>query len=160
VPISNYEGLYSISDEGKVRSDRTGKLRALVPLPNGYITVQLWKNGEKRAHYVHHLVARAFVGPAPSPVHEVNHKDLDKSNCRASNLEWLSKPEHTDHNLEHGATARGVRNAASKLTDDDVRDIRRRKANGETYDALSERFQVGWTTIQSIVLEKTWRHVK
>lgn len=56
---------------------------------NGYLIACLWKNGKQRKFGIHRLVAAAFV-PNPNNYKEVNHKDEDKTNNNANDLEWCS----------------------------------------------------------------------
>ena len=101
--IENYEGLYQVSNFGRVRSlDRVVrrnkgfglcKGRVLKPrLPAGYCQVSLCKQNNVSQFLVHRLVAEAFV-PNPDNLPQVNHKDEVKTNNRADNLEWCT-PEY------------------------------------------------------------------
>ena len=98
-PIKGYEGLYEVSDKGRVRSIKFGKERILKPLRNtcGYLQVQLWKNGEQKMYLVHRLVAQTFT-PNPDNLTEVNHKDEDKDNNSVQNLEWCDRK----YNINYG----------------------------------------------------------
>ena len=91
--ISGYEGIYEVSDLGRVRSlvhRNRWKPGILKPLkhPRGYIQVGLRKDGHTKQTLVHRLVAEAFI-PNPQGLDTVNHKDEDKTNNSASNLEWM-----------------------------------------------------------------------
>ena len=94
--IKGYEGLYVISNHGKVKSLITNKL--LSPQDNGvgYLKVELWKDKIGTKKYIHRMVATAFL-PNPNHKSEVNHKDSNPSNNRVSNLEWVSSSENTKH---------------------------------------------------------------
>ena len=100
--VPGYEGLYEISSLGRIRSvshPRSGKKwshrkegRVLLPSynkANGYLSVCLCKDGEHHHAYLHRLVAAAFL-PNPSNLPFVNHKDENKRNNDAGNLEWCS----------------------------------------------------------------------
>ena len=91
-PIKGYEGLYEVSDKGRVRSIKFGKERILKPGRNnkGYLLVGLRKNGEKKTYKVHRLVAKTFT-PNPDNLPEVNHKDENKENNSVHNLEWCDR---------------------------------------------------------------------
>ena len=97
-PIKGYEGLYEVSDKGRVRSMKFGKERILSPgkLQNGYLRVNFCKNGEKKNLLVHRLVAQAFI-PNPDNMTEVNHKDEDKDNNSVQNLEWCDRKYNVNY---------------------------------------------------------------
>lgn len=96
--IKNHPG-YLISDLGNVWSIKTGRNRKQNENSAGYLRVQLGAKGKKL--FVHRLVAEAFVeGYFDGAV--VNHKDLDKHNNKASNLEWVSRSENSKHAYIHG----------------------------------------------------------
>lgn len=101
--IKGFEGLYKVSNYGEVFSIRANKI--LKPYLNGgYLRIGLSKNGKRTAKMVHVLVAEAFIGEKPFDGAQVNHKDLDRQNNRADNLEWCSGSENVRHCL---ATAPG-----------------------------------------------------
>ena len=97
-PIPGYEGLYDVSDQGRVRSHyRGGRILQMTKTRNGYPSVSLHKAGRQTTKAVHRLVAEVFLGP--SELH-VNHKDGDKTNNRARNLEWCTHAENMTHRIE------------------------------------------------------------
>lgn len=87
---------YSVSNKGRVRNDKTGKIRSLVLGTNGYYQVQLF-NPTRKLHYLHRLIAEAFI-PNPNNYPCVNHIDENKTNNSIENLEWCTY----QHNLTHG----------------------------------------------------------
>lgn len=89
--IEGYEGLYKISDKGRVKSIGYGKERILKPANNGrgYLLVGLCKNNEKKHFLVHRIVAQAFI-PNPQNLPQVNHQDENPSNNSVENLEWCT----------------------------------------------------------------------
>lgn len=99
--INGYEGLYQISNFGKVKSlsrKRSRKERILKQDYNkGYFRVSLYKNGKSKHYMVHILVANAFVANIKN-LPEINHIDENGLNNRWDNLEWC---EHT-YNLMYG----------------------------------------------------------
>lgn len=99
--IAGYEGLYEVSNLGRVKSlnyKRTGKERILRPgLYNcGYLYVTLSKNGKQKKYRIHRLVGSAFI-ENPENLPEVNHKNQVKTDNSASNLEWCS----TKYNIRY-----------------------------------------------------------
>ena len=101
--IPGYEGLYEVSNLGRVRSvDRYVKyLNGMIHLhkgkvlspgirSDGYLQVSLCCNGKYKTIAVHRLVAQAFI-ENPDNLPEINHKDEDKTNNSVDNLEWCDR---------------------------------------------------------------------
>lgn len=99
-PIKGYEGLYEVSNFGRVKSLTKNKImNRHMNRKDGYLTVGLWKDGKGKYYCVHRLVAEAFI-PNPYNLTQVNHKDENKLNnfvfvnpdgsvdLEKSNLEW------------------------------------------------------------------------
>lgn len=84
-PVSGYEGRYRVSDQGRVFSERAGRI--LRPTQGRYLYVSLSQNGRAVKRYVHDLVADAFLGPRP-PGQEVRHIKDDRSDNRAIALAY------------------------------------------------------------------------
>ena len=97
-PIKGYEGIYEVSDQGRVRSMKFGKERILKlgSDKDGYLQVGLWKNGENKMCKVHRLVAQTFT-PNPQNLPEVNHKDENKTNNSVQNLEWCDRKYNNNY---------------------------------------------------------------
>lgn len=95
--IPGYEGLYEVSNFGNVRSlFRYKKVLKPSPLDNGYLTVELWKNKERKRIGIHRLVATCFCeNPFNKPM--VNHKDETRTNNHADNLEWVTHIENCNY---------------------------------------------------------------
>jgi hypothetical protein len=134
-PVKDYEGLYSVSSLGRVRSEqRTTEFmpgrhrivpsRLLSPASmNGYPQVCLYRDGKRKTIRVHRLVAEAFVSN-PDNHTIVNHKDGVKDNNVPANLEWCTVLENNIHAFENGLNATGERHHNASLTDTQVQQIR------------------------------------
>lgn len=111
--VLGYEGLYQVSSYGQVRSlnyKNTGKVQIRKPFiaKNGYVSVSLCKNGKYTNHYVHRLVATAFI-PNPYNLPQVNHKSEVKTENLVENLEWCCR----SYNMAYGT---GHERSAAKQT--------------------------------------------
>lgn len=100
--IEGFEGLYQVSNLGKVKSlnYRHKKIeKILKPFKNnyGYLIVILWKDGKYKHFTVQRLVADAFI-PNPENKPEVNHKNELKDDNRSENLEWCD----SKYNINYG----------------------------------------------------------
>ena len=92
--IKGYEGLYQVSNLGRVR--RRSKLLHLNTNTHGYKHITLSKDNVQKTAVVHRLVASAFI-ENPLGLPQINHKDGDKSNNSVSNLEWVTQKENNRH---------------------------------------------------------------
>lgn len=89
LPIKGYEGLYTITENGEVYSLQSGKFLRQSVDRGGYAKVNLSKDGVKKTHLVHKLVAGAFIlNPHNLPC--VNHISENKTDNRACNLEYCN----------------------------------------------------------------------
>lgn len=107
--IDGYEGLYQVSNLGRIKSIphvvKTWRgsfiskeiVRTLAKDRNGYLMIYLCKNGKKKYHSVHRIVAKAFVAN-PHNYSVVNHINEDKSDNRVENLEWCD----AKYNINYG----------------------------------------------------------
>lgn len=96
--IDGYDGFYEISNFGRCKTHRAKEARLLKPVKctNGYLEYQLSKNGKRKCHLVHRLVAQAFI-PNPENKKEVNHIDECITNNIVSNLEWVTPKENCNY---------------------------------------------------------------
>lgn len=96
--IEGYEGLYKISNYGEVYSYRRSKsLSLIIDSRHGYVRVNLYGDTRK-THKVHRLVLTMF-DRSPSNNEEGNHIDLDRTNNKINNLEWVTRQENADHRV-------------------------------------------------------------
>ena len=113
--IQGYEGLYAVTDDGRVwsypkqRSSKFGKWMKLQLFTNtknrnkshSQYTVGLYKNKSRKTFQVHRLVAQTFI-PNPNNLPQINHIDGDSLNNRINNLEWCDNSHNLKHAVETG----------------------------------------------------------
>lgn len=89
-PVVGFEGLYEVSNIGRVRSlTRYKKIIKPIVTNSGYYQYQLWHKGVRHVEFAHRLVAQTFI-PNPGNKSVVNHLDENKLNNSVDNLEWVS----------------------------------------------------------------------
>lgn len=107
LPVPGYEGYYSVSNLGRVRSDKrtmvdknghARKIPEVILTPekrsSGHLVVCLWKNHERTKRYVHHIVLETFTGGDPAGMQACHWND-DPGDNRLENLRWGTSPENT-----------------------------------------------------------------
>lgn len=109
--IPGTEGQYQISNYGKVRTVKTGRVLTPAIDERGYERVCLFKYDRERRYKVHRLVAITFI-PNPDNKPQVNHKDGNKRNNSVDNLEWVTNEENMRH-----ANAAGLREGHQRFCD-------------------------------------------
>jgi len=170
--IKGYEGFYQISNLGRVKSlggwcgtvKRKPIIRSTSFTHDGYEKVRLIHKGKDRTVRIHRLVAEAFI-PNPYKKDTVNHIDGNKQNNVVSNLEWINRSEQMIHAYELGLKTSkvGSNNYCSKLTDDDVKKIRKCYIRGSTKFgtvALGKKYGVTNRVIGLVVRNKSYKNVK
>ncbi len=160
-PVPGYVGTYSVSSRGRVRSSQRrgtrGKVLSPSPSGKGYLSVCLsTPSGGVVRRYVHRLLLFAFTGPCP-PGMECRHLNGIRTDNHRTNLEWGTKKQNADDRRLHGTHQHGSRCPAAKLTEDDVREIRRAYCGAATQLDLAIGFDVSQSAISLIVNFKTWK---
>lgn len=165
------EGLYSVSNRGRVRSEplarrRSGRQRGRILSPSadskGYLCFRVCVPGQpSRQWKVHRAVALAFLGE-PESGQQVNHRNGRKTDNRVENLEYVSCRENIRHcwaNGLHGIEhCQGEASHRAKLTEEAVRTIRIEYPS-QTLSQLATRFGVTKQAIWHVVKRKTWVHI-
>ena len=87
--IEGYEGLYWVSDQGRVKN-REGKIMKPIIDKRGYLRITLHKNNQPKSYYMQRLVALAFIPNSDPEKNQVNHKSEIKTDNRVENLEFCT----------------------------------------------------------------------
>jgi hypothetical protein len=128
----------------------TGRVKS-----NGYKAI--YTGGE--SEYVHRLVLMAFSGP-PKKNQVTRHLDGDKHNNRIENLVWGTQKENSLDRKLHGTHLIGESCPWAKLTEEDVKEIKRRLGNGELGVSVSQDFGISNGHTSNIKNGIIWNHVK
>ena len=94
--IPSYEGLYGITKDGKIYNLKYKRFLKAASDKDGYLRINLSKNGQKVSYRVHRLVALTYI-PNPNNYPIINHKDENKQNNNVSNLEWCTHKYNTNY---------------------------------------------------------------
>lgn len=151
-PVVNFEGYYEVSNLGHIKRLDSGEFRIAVPV-NGYLTVQLWRQGKRHNRYIHLMVLEAFIGPKPEGL-EGRHLDSNKDNCRSDNLAWGTSAQNSIDTLVNG------NNKQAKLTDEQVRWIRNTKLSRGQVNSVLEQLDISEVTYYNVKSRRTYTHIK
>ncbi len=169
--VSGYEGLYQISNKGRVKSLSRAvkypdgsvhifKEKMLKPgLSRGYYLVPLMKNKIPSTVSIHRLIAKVFVSnPENKP--QVNHKNGVKTDNRIENLEWVTNKENVQHAVDTGLkiSVKGQDVGLSKLTDRIVLSIFNMKEECRLSE-IAHLLNIPPQTVSDIIKGKTWNHI-
>lgn len=164
--VPGTDGMYQISSLGRLMTMNykgTGQQRLMKPAVDGsgYLRTMIRKDGRVRTVKLHRIVAEAFH-PNPEGLAEVNHKNFNKQDNRAENLEWMSRK----HNMGHAAAGGKIKdkhgsfNGMSKLTEAMLSEIKAKYVPYVyTHEMLGKEYGVAKSTIKD-ALSRRWRHVK
>ena len=168
---------YCVGDDGSIWSVHGGsstrhcirnngwvKLRACgrkgcEGLPKNYLQIRLSRNGRAQTRSVSRTVLEAFRGPCPSGMEAAHFPDRDTRNNRLENLHWETKAANESHKSIHGTRRVGSKSNLAKLNEQQIIEIRKRYANGETTGAIGRSLGTDHRNIWLIVTHKTWRHL-
>lgn len=167
-PVVGYEGFYSVSDQGRLRSEdrtdsrgcqRKGKILSTKPdsRPPGYCRSALCVAGVVKMVRVHVLVAEAFIGPRP-PGLEVLHGDGGKLDNSLPNLRYGTPVDNAADRIRDDTHNRGERNYNAKLTREQVLLARQLAATGPrgTRSRLAREWGVHRATVNDAVRGARW----
>lgn len=153
--IVGYEGLYQISNLGRVKSLRFNKEKVLSTSKNTktkYVHISLCKNKVNKKHYIHRLLGDAFVDNKEGKPH-INHKNGIRDDNRVENLEWVTPKE----NHMHKYYTLNYKQHRRKHTEQEVLKIREMYNNNKVSQIkLVEIFNSNRTTINKILKNKAY----
>lgn len=132
--IENYND-YEISNLGNIKSLKNGIQKILKPSKSssGYLQIVLCKNGKTKSHFIHKLVAKAFIKNVNNYT-EVNHKDENKQNNYVENLEWCDRK----YNMNYGTIK--MKQARAKMKK--VAKLNKNNEIIEVYKSIKEAAQI------------------
>lgn len=170
-PVVGYEGLYSVSNMGRVRRDIDGKgtsaglILKLGTNPNGYHVIALYdhspRNGRSKSRKlftVHSLVAAAFIGQRPEGF-VINHISGIKKDNRPQNLEYCTSLENQHHATAMKLRKRGEDHVSAKLTEGQVREIHALLMKRTYAKEIAIKFGVSEHAVRRIRSGESWAHI-
>ena len=154
-PIEGYEGLYSVTSEGRVWNHRRDCWHHCPLDKDGYRHITLSKRGGVILFTkVSTLVLTAFIGPRPEK-HYCLHNNDDKTDDSLRNLRWGTPQENYQDQIDND-----IKKGRRKVTPEIVLEIRRLYAEGNMFqEDLAALFGIAQPTISSIVARRSWRSI-
>lgn len=152
---------YEISDRGRLRHGTRQQIRKPFVTARGELRYTLTSKANRSAHQ---LVAAAFIGPCPAGK-EIDHVDGKRSNNRPANLEYVTRSQNNRRAFALGLRVgawpklRGSAHGRARLTEANVKAIRRRHAIKPDNVGLARKYGVSLPTIEAIVYRRTWKHL-
>jgi hypothetical protein len=135
------------------------KLRVSVLGGKRYLAVSLVRDGKKYRIPVHKLVAECYLPAKPSKGAVVRHLNGNSFDNSYLNLAWGSRQDDANDRILHRTTAKGVQNHFARLSEEIVREIRKRYWSGESTTRIAEQFCLSQRHVRNIAFGRCWRHV-
>jgi hypothetical protein len=159
-PVLGFESRYLVSDQGEIWSLYQSKIARSYPMNSGYIRITLYNGDKYSTGLIHRLVAEVFCNGYAKALN-VNHKDGDKHNNCAANLEWVTPRENMKHAVATGLMRdqNGEGNLMTKLTNVKVSEIKKALRAGVDKKVLAELYGVKPQVITDIKRGDTWKRV-
>lgn len=152
--IPGFEGIYSISTDGRILNIKKNKFIAYSKTGDGYCVSTLWKDGTRKRLRIHRLIAELFI-PNPNLYETVNHINGIKTDNSVENLEWCSVSDNLKHAHKTGLISQKGENSSSvKLNWGQVHEIRSSMLSSSE---VAKKYGVSDITIRKIRQFKTWK---
>lgn len=161
---------YEVSECGDLRRANRSRangtrIKGSIDL-DGYLRYVITDNDGKRAGVTaYRLVAEAFIGPQPSPAHEVAHNNGSRISCYFRDLRWATRKQNAADQQIHKTAPKGVKNGHHKITEEDVRFIRseyraiKESRGARSVAELDHRFGLCRAQIIRIAKGLAWSHI-
>ena len=155
--INNYEGLYEVSNLGRVR-DSKGNIKPMYKQNKGYSCLSLYVNGKIYHPTIHRLVAEAFLTKKEG-LNQVNHKDGNKDNNCVDNLEWCNQAQNYQHGMKHYFYSHNENHYFAKLTNEQVKCIPTLFNIGFTRATIARILNINPSSIEAIEHKISYREL-
>jgi hypothetical protein len=169
-PVLGYEGIYSVSNTGRVRSEtrprfyrgiltartRPGRETSIRMTSRGYLVAALCVDGKRTEIPVHILMLEAFVGPRPKGMLGC-HRDDIKTNNTLSNLRWDTHAGNLADAIANQRIRRGETSGTARLTEKQVREIR---ADARKQAEIAKDYGVHQSYVSHIKSRRLWAHLE
>lgn len=155
--VVGYEGLYEVSDHGRIKNARNGAIKSQhKSKKDNRMRVMLHREGKQKCAKVHRLVLIAFVGPNPLG-YECCHNDGNPQNNMLRNLRWDTAANNQADRAKHGTSNRGEQCATAKLTAAQVYAI---LSDTRKQQEIADEYGIRQNTVSRIKSGVRWAHLK
>jgi hypothetical protein len=150
---------YLVGEDGSVVGPRGWKLTPSLS-GNGYWYIAIWQGDHAESVSLNVLVCETYHGPRPAGM-QAAHKDGNRANNSASNLQWKTQLDNDADRDTHGTRPRGETNGKTRLTEGDVRFIRQIHAAGvKTVPEIASIYHLSQSGLIRIINRQRWGHVQ
>lgn len=155
--IENYEGLYEVSNLGRVR-DNKGNIKPSYRNNKGYLLLSLYYKGKTYHPTLHRLVATYFI-PNPNNLSQINHKDCNKENNKVDNLEWCNQRYNYNEGMKNFLYSKNENHHCAKLRNSDVFMIYELFKLGFTRATVSKIIGINHASLRAIEIGISYREL-
>jgi len=157
--IPNFNNKYSISNISNVKNNITNEILNQYTDKDGYKTIGLMQNNNKKMFKIHRLMLLTFIGEPPFKNAICRHLDGNPANNKIENLKWGTVSDNYEDRKRHRTDFSGERNPKSKLTDDDIHIVNYMIYMHCSDRLIAKRFNVNPECIYKIRHKITWKHI-